>query len=66
MKRKERNMTAKSVLFYCSSNCTEMRKAKTVYSTLLRLSETSQRITTVKNLNPLQNLVHDSNVHSYV
>jgi len=66
MKRKERNMTAKSVLFYCSSNCIEMRKAKIVYSTLLRLSAASQRITTVKNLNPLQELVHNSNAHSYV
>ena len=61
MKRKERNTTAKPVLFYCSSNCTEMRKAKIVYSPLLRLSAASQRVTTVKNLNPLQKLVHSVN-----
>ena len=56
MKRKERHMTENSVLFYCSSNCTEMRKAKIVYSPVLWLSAASLRVTTVKNLNSIQNL----------
>jgi hypothetical protein len=60
-KRKERHMTANSVLFCCSSNCIEMRKAKIVYSPLLWLSAASLRVTTVKNLNLLQKLVRSVN-----
>jgi hypothetical protein len=56
MKRKERQVIANSVLFYCSSNCTEMRKAKIVYSPLLWLSAASLRVTIVKDINPIKNL----------